>query len=132
MAMIYSDEVICKEFRHAKYKHKQIKFLAELNNVKKQVIIDILRQNGLVDEDGKPYKEPKPKKRNNTLIVQAISCTHPDCAYRVSSCSSGRYTFCGYCLLTGHMRGCEAANCDKYTTDDTIRREAIRESQRMM
>lgn len=122
--MIYNDELICKEFRQAKYPQKQIKFLAELNGVKRQVIVDILRQNGLLDKDGKPYKRPKLKKIDNTLVLQAISCTHPDCAYRVRSDKDGRHSFCGYCYITGHTRGCEAASCDKYTTDWGVRQAA--------
>lgn len=46
-------------------------------------------------------------------------CKKKDCYYRVGVVGSGSsptQSVCGYCLLTGELRGCPADKCDKYTS----------------
>lgn len=40
------------------------------------------------------------------------------CKYRGSDCGYGN---CDYILITGHMRGCDPENCDKYEKGKRLR-----------
>lgn len=41
-----------------------------------------------------------------------VNCKHRDCFYIQGN--SGKFTNCGYSLVTGQLRGCPAGDCDKY------------------
>lgn len=49
-----------------------------------------------------------------------VNCKHRDCFYIQGN--GGKFTNCGYLLVTGQLRGCPAGDCDKYIS----RKEAER------
>jgi hypothetical protein len=67
-----TDEEIVREYRLAKNKLAQIEILADQNQVRKQVIVDILRNNGVEDLPSQYMKLPGAKSDKGKLVLKYV------------------------------------------------------------